>query len=202
MRRLRRTPQGPRLPGEGEVQHRPAEAAGKRITNLHDADTAILVDLLRRAGEFQDALMVIAARRGAIERGTIAKMLDFEGALIARGDTACHTIEDAEAGDLRSTAVRCAPHADPLLKRFMRGRRGAAISPGCAWPADASRCACRMVRASHRPGGTHMMRLAALAPCLCAALVATLAPPAERPAAAPTRALAAAGGDLSILTTV
>jgi len=74
---------------------RRAEAHEQLLTNLHDADTAILVDLLRRSGQPDKALIVIAERRGGITNSTIAKMLDYEVALIARGDTGCHTIEDA-----------------------------------------------------------------------------------------------------------
>ena len=74
---------------------RRAEGHGQLITNLRDADTAILVDLLRRSGQFGGALNVVAARRGGISDRTLARMLDFEAFLIGRGDTACHTVSEA-----------------------------------------------------------------------------------------------------------
>ena len=80
---------------DAEEMLRRAEGHGQLITNLRDADTAILVDLLRRSGQPREALSVIAARRGGIAGDTLARMMDYEALLISRGGTACHALSEA-----------------------------------------------------------------------------------------------------------
>jgi hypothetical protein len=74
---------------------RRAEEHEQLLTNLADADTAILVDLLRRSGQQREALSVIVARREGVANDTIARMLDYQAMLIRRGDTSRHTLAEA-----------------------------------------------------------------------------------------------------------
>lgn len=69
--------------------------AGQEFTRQRGAETVILADLLRRAGKFAEAGQVIARRRADIQDDTILNMLAFQERLIARGDVACHTLDEA-----------------------------------------------------------------------------------------------------------
>lgn len=73
-------------------------SAGIMFTEQDGADTATQVDLLRRAGRCADAQKLIAMKRSAIADGTIAKILEFQEELLAKGDEACHTIAEALRG--------------------------------------------------------------------------------------------------------
>ncbi len=68
---------------------------GQEFTRQRGAETAVLVDLLRRAGRFSEAKELIATKRGAIEEEVIVKVLAFQEVLIGRRDEACHTIAEA-----------------------------------------------------------------------------------------------------------
>lgn len=68
---------------------------GQNITDQDGLDTAIRVDLLRRAGRLDEARQLIQTQRTAITEGIILKMLDFQGALIARRNKSRHTISEA-----------------------------------------------------------------------------------------------------------
>lgn len=72
---------------------------GQAITEQDGADSAIRVDLLRRAGRLAEARQLIATIRPAITVDIVAKVLDFQSVLLAKGDEACHTIAEA-LGDL------------------------------------------------------------------------------------------------------
>ncbi|MDW8231667.1 MAG: hypothetical protein RMJ54_02710 [Roseiflexaceae bacterium] len=53
------------------------------------------MDLLRRAGRFAKARQVIASRRPGIIDDVILKILAFQELLIARGDVARYTLDEA-----------------------------------------------------------------------------------------------------------
>lgn len=72
-----------------------AEEHGQQVGEPEGASTAILVDLLRRSGRFDDARQAIASRRDGIADDTIARVLDFQWALVEQNDTSCHTIAEA-----------------------------------------------------------------------------------------------------------
>jgi len=72
-----------------------AEEQGQQMLHQEGADTAVLVDLLRRSGQFEKARQVIEKRRGSISEDIIAYVLDFQIALIDKQDLSCHTIDEA-----------------------------------------------------------------------------------------------------------
>jgi hypothetical protein len=57
--------------------------------------TVILVDLLRRSGRLNQARRVMAERREGITEEKILRILEFQSALIQKGDVSCHTIAEA-----------------------------------------------------------------------------------------------------------
>ena len=69
--------------------------SGQAVAEQHGADTAIRVDLLRRAGRLTEARQLISTKRPAITEDIISKILDFQDALLTKGDEACHTVADA-----------------------------------------------------------------------------------------------------------
>lgn len=71
-----------------------AEDDGKQISEQKGADTAILVDLLRRSGQIEIARKAIAARRTGITEEVIARILDFQDTLLDKNDVSCHTIAE------------------------------------------------------------------------------------------------------------
>ena len=90
-----------RLKDVGDAQ-RICSCLQKPTTNesqIRLAGTAILVDLLRRSGQMDDARKTIVERRAGIEEDTIVRVLDFQKMLIDKGDTSCHTIAEAFIGD-------------------------------------------------------------------------------------------------------
>lgn len=76
-----------------------AIAAGQEFTDSGGAETVILADLLRRADAFAEARTIIARRRPGITDSTILRLLAFQDSLIARGDVACHTLDEAMGED-------------------------------------------------------------------------------------------------------
>lgn len=72
-----------------------ALANGQRIAQQDGAETAIQVDLFRRAGRLKEAQHMIQKMRSTIKEDIILKILAFEETLIARGDEACHTVSEA-----------------------------------------------------------------------------------------------------------
>jgi len=76
-----------------------AEDHGQQVAEQNGASTAILVDLLRRAGRTDDARKAIAERRTGIAEGIIIRILDFQSVLIQKGDVSCHKISEAVSED-------------------------------------------------------------------------------------------------------
>jgi hypothetical protein len=72
-----------------------SEGDGQQVINQNGASTAILVDLLRRSGQFDEALRVIAEHRTDRTEDIICRILDFQTILIKNGDVSCHTISEA-----------------------------------------------------------------------------------------------------------
>ena len=72
-----------------------AEEHGQQLTEQEGAATAILVDLLRRSGRFDQARRVIAERCSTIADDIILRVLDFQIRLIDQDDESCHTIAEA-----------------------------------------------------------------------------------------------------------
>lgn len=70
-------------------------ANGQQVAEQDGADTAIRVDLLRRAGRLIEARHLISTKRPASTEDIISKMLDFQYVLLAKGDETCHTIAEA-----------------------------------------------------------------------------------------------------------
>jgi len=73
--------------------------SGQRIADQEGAQTAIQVDLLRRAGRLDEASELIWRQRPGIGEDIILKVLAFQERLIERGDLSCHTIAEALADD-------------------------------------------------------------------------------------------------------
>lgn len=72
-----------------------AEEQGQQVLKQEGANTAILVDLLRRSGQFEQARQVIEKQRGRISDDIIASVLEFQTVLIDKKDLTCHTIYEA-----------------------------------------------------------------------------------------------------------
>lgn len=68
---------------------------GQEIAEQDGAETAIRVDLLRRAGRLAEARQLIATKRSAITEDVICKILTFQDALLEKRDEVCHTISEA-----------------------------------------------------------------------------------------------------------
>ena len=75
-----------------------AESNGQTITDEPEADIAITVDLLRRSGQFNEALQIIEQNHGEIKGEIIGKVLEFQKELILRSDDQCHTANEALEG--------------------------------------------------------------------------------------------------------
>lgn len=76
-----------------------AEKHGQQVSEQEGASTALLVDLLRRAGEYDRARECLATRRASVTEEVILRILDFQAALIAKADNSCHTIAEALGED-------------------------------------------------------------------------------------------------------
>jgi hypothetical protein len=86
------------LEAEGQGQPLYEEPAG--------ATTAVLVDLLRRAGEFAQASALLAARRGAAVDDVVGRVLAFEQELVDRGDAGRHTMREVQGGTAQQPGNR------------------------------------------------------------------------------------------------
>jgi len=89
-----------------------AEIKHEEATRQKGASTAILVDLLRRSGRFDEAKKAIKERRGEISDDIIIKILDFQAALIEKGDLSAHTISEVIG------------ETNQAKKQFVAGMRG------------------------------------------------------------------------------
>lgn len=67
---------------------------GQKVAEQSGVETAIQVDLLRRAGRFNEARQLIHEQRPEITEEIILKILTFQENLIAKGDEACHNISE------------------------------------------------------------------------------------------------------------
>ena len=76
-----------------------AEDHGQSVAKQDGASTAILVDLLRRAGRVDDARAAIDQRPTGQAEGVIVEVLRYQDQLIARGDTGRHTMAEAAEDD-------------------------------------------------------------------------------------------------------
>ncbi len=72
-----------------------AEEHGQQVAEQQGASTVILVDLLGRSGQLEKARKVVATRRDSNVEEIIARVLDYEIALLDKGDESCHTIGEA-----------------------------------------------------------------------------------------------------------
>jgi hypothetical protein len=69
-----------------------AEENGQPISQQKDANIAILVDLLRRAGQFQETANLIDEKDEIIQDVFIRRILDYQRVLISKLDIDCHTV--------------------------------------------------------------------------------------------------------------
>lgn len=74
-----------------------AEEHGQRAGADDRANTAILVDLLRRSNQFEQARQVLAKQQSSEGGDVIGRVLKFQKALLNKNDTSCHTIAEALA---------------------------------------------------------------------------------------------------------
>jgi hypothetical protein len=73
-----------------------AEKKKQILMNHTNEETLLLVDLLRRSCQFEQAKQVIASRRKAmIEDHFLLQILDYQHQLVEAADSAAYTIEDA-----------------------------------------------------------------------------------------------------------
>jgi len=72
-----------------------AQERGQQLVVQDGGRTAILIDLLRRSGQLEQARQVIAARQGNISDEMILQVIDFQARLLDRNDVSCHTLEEA-----------------------------------------------------------------------------------------------------------
>lgn len=74
---------------------RKAEAHSQSVAHEPGVSAAILIDLLRRAGRFEEAQEVIQGHGEVAAEGDIRRIMDYETELIQAGDLACHTVTEA-----------------------------------------------------------------------------------------------------------
>ena len=88
-------------PGSQSCRLLAADIGKKAIDNQisfggdRDSEIAILVDILRRAQEFEEAKTYVDNHAGSCENETVQTILSFQKRLIQGGDSSCHTIEEA-----------------------------------------------------------------------------------------------------------
>ena len=66
----------------------------RQLAAPNESYTAILIDLLRRSGQVEQARQIIAARRDDITDEMIRQIIDFQVKLLDRNDVSCHTVEE------------------------------------------------------------------------------------------------------------
>lgn len=67
---------------------------GERFAEQDGVDIAIMTDLLRRSGRFEEALALIEENLDGITEDIVKKILMFQKKLISQSDTRCHTISE------------------------------------------------------------------------------------------------------------
>lgn len=98
---------------------RKAEAHSQRIAHEPGVSKAILIDLLRRAGRFEEAQEVIQGYREVTAEGDIRRIIDYEMELIQTGDLACHTVTEALEEKTPSPRDHRS-HYDKLIQKMAR----------------------------------------------------------------------------------
>ena len=66
----------------------------RQLAAPNESYTAILIDLLRRSGQVEQARQIIAARRDDITEEMIRQISDFQVKLLDRNEESCHTVEE------------------------------------------------------------------------------------------------------------
>lgn len=72
-----------------------AEAEGQQVCDQDGLSTALLVDLLRRAGEIESARQVLARPVTMDADDVITLILKFQAVLLDKNDLGCHTVAEA-----------------------------------------------------------------------------------------------------------
>ncbi len=67
----------------------------QKVVGQDRADTAILVDLLRRSGQPKRARQILATQQDSTAEDVIGRVLNFQRVLLERNDVSCHTIGEA-----------------------------------------------------------------------------------------------------------
>lgn len=75
---------------------RRAIASGRIITDGRASDHAVITDLLRRSGRFDEALTECGLGLATSSQRVVSLVLQFERLLIENRDTGTHTIQEAE----------------------------------------------------------------------------------------------------------
>jgi phage terminase Nu1 subunit (DNA packaging protein) len=76
-----------------------AEDKGQEIGNQAGVSTAILVDLLQRSGQIDDAKKIIKLPQGQKFEDLFNQILDFQAELLAKNDLNCHAIDEVLGGN-------------------------------------------------------------------------------------------------------
>jgi hypothetical protein len=99
---------------------RKTEASGQKLSEQPGASTAILVDLLRRAGDLDEAAEIIEKSEESFSDKIIIQVVDYERKLIRAGDLGCHTISEAlgEGGQSRVDASSAGGRQSGTAKRW------------------------------------------------------------------------------------
>ena len=74
---------------------RDAKSQNQRIAKPSGADEAIIVDLLRRSAQLEEALRITNSRSSRIRGSVIRKVLEFQKDLISRSDVSTRTVSEA-----------------------------------------------------------------------------------------------------------
>jgi hypothetical protein len=74
---------------------RKTKANGQKVAQQPGVSSAILVDLLRRAGALDEAAQMAELASETCSEGVPAQVVSYQKKLIEAGDTGCHTIAEA-----------------------------------------------------------------------------------------------------------
>jgi hypothetical protein len=69
-------------------------AAGQEIVEESGGHWVVLVDVLRRAGRFEEGREIGACARQESLDGFLARLVDFELELIDKGDRSAHAVDE------------------------------------------------------------------------------------------------------------
>lgn len=76
-----------------------AKEKGQEFAKEVGEEESIMVDLLRRSGQFELALKICEDGLKKKPGKTISDILQFQKKLISKSDTACHTVAEATGGE-------------------------------------------------------------------------------------------------------